>query len=181
MSKIETVWLQYKSALSAFLKSRVSDPDDVDDLLQEILLKTYQNIHQLKDTRKLKSWLFQIANHSLVDHYRKNHRRDETDLTDLTEISSTEDAFQGMEACVLPFIESLPDEQRDMLRAIELEGMSQKHYAQSKGLNYSTLKSQVQNSRKALYGVFSQCCHFSLDAKGNLIEVQPKKSGCGPC
>ena len=45
---LEQVWAKYQQALKAFLHSKVSQPDDVDDLLQEILLKTYQNLETVK-------------------------------------------------------------------------------------------------------------------------------------
>ena len=40
--KLEDVWTQYQQAVKSFLHSKVSNPDDVDDLQQEILIKTYQ-------------------------------------------------------------------------------------------------------------------------------------------
>ncbi|MCJ8272648.1 MAG: RNA polymerase sigma factor SigZ, partial [Psychrosphaera sp.] len=68
---LETLWLAYQSNLKAFLHKNVSNPNDVEDLLQEILIKTHQNLGQLKDSKKVKSWLFQIANHTIIDFYRK--------------------------------------------------------------------------------------------------------------
>ena len=43
---LETVWAEYKQALHGFLRSRVSDSADVDDLLQEILIKNLSGFRQ---------------------------------------------------------------------------------------------------------------------------------------
>ncbi|MEM9092139.1 MAG: sigma-70 family RNA polymerase sigma factor, partial [Cyanobacteria bacterium P01_F01_bin.53] len=71
---IEEVWSQYQSSLKAFLRSRVSNPTEVEDLLQEIWLKTYKNLPSVRSQKSVKSWLFQIANHAIIDFYRKRGR-----------------------------------------------------------------------------------------------------------
>ena len=43
--KIEEIWLAYRAALKRFIHAKVSNEADVDDLLQEILIKTHNNIH----------------------------------------------------------------------------------------------------------------------------------------
>ena len=45
---IEQVWASYKASLKAFLHSCVANPDDVDDLLQEILIKVHQHLPELR-------------------------------------------------------------------------------------------------------------------------------------
>ena len=58
LMNIEKIWLQYRARLKAFLQSKVSNPDDVDDLLQEISIKTFAGLNQLRDHSKVQSWLF---------------------------------------------------------------------------------------------------------------------------
>ena len=70
---IEQIWVEYKNSLHAFLLSKVSNPADAEELLQDILLKTHLQIHQLKDQASIKPWLFQIANHAIIDFYRKHN------------------------------------------------------------------------------------------------------------
>ncbi len=63
----EQVWQDYQSNLRAFLKSRVDSPDNIEDLLQDILIKVHRNVSGLKSRDKLKPWLFQIANNTIMD------------------------------------------------------------------------------------------------------------------
>ncbi|QBF82807.1 sigma-70 family RNA polymerase sigma factor [Shewanella maritima] len=203
---IELIWSQYRSSLKAFLAKNVANLDDVDDLLQEILIKSYHSLDKLNDAKKLKSWLFQIANRTIIDFYRsrasynkgqvtgslyentsQQHSEDSSNALQselaathslTTELIESEDIYQQMSACITPFINALPSEQAELLTAVELNGEAQKDYAARKQIKYSTLKSRVQKSRQALHGLLNQCCKFTLDAHGNLIEYTPKSGKC---
>ncbi|GAM76928.1 RNA polymerase sigma factor sigZ [Vibrio ishigakensis] len=179
--KIEAVWSEYQGALKAFLHKNVSDPDDVDDLLQEVLIKSFNNLSAVKDASKMKSWLFQVANNTLIDFYRKRGKTHDIDEEDLWHGESEENIIGELSDCIMPFIDALPDNQAALLRAIELEGVSQKEYAEQQGIKYSTLKSQVQKSRQNLLGLFKQCCDFSIDSRGNIMTYEQKSSDCSGC
>jgi len=45
---IEIIWQKYRSSLLRFLSSKVSNPSDVEDLLQNILIKTHENLGSIK-------------------------------------------------------------------------------------------------------------------------------------
>ncbi len=174
---IEQIAAEYQSALRAFLLSRVKNPADADDLLQEVLSKTFQNLHTLSSNDKIKPWLFQIAQNALTDHYRRI-KRDRTATADgLWYAESAESTAHPFESCVHPFLAALPEETRDLLRAIELEGVSQKDYAAQKNINYSTLKYQVKLARAQLRSLFDECCVVTLSKNGTVIDFQ-RKSSC---
>jgi len=179
--KIERVWSDYQASLRAFLHKNIANPADVDDLLQEILLKTYRNLGTVQDSKKLKSWLFQVANHTLIDFYRKRGKASELQAEDLWYQQPEQAVEEQLSLCVLPFIQSLPKEEATLLKAIEIDGISQKLYAEQTGVKYSTLKSQVQKSRKMLLAVFRQCCDFSVDHQGNISDFEPKRKRCTSC
>ena len=71
---IEDIWKEYSTALKRFLHAKISNEADVDDLLQDILIKTYNNLAAVKTQKSVKSWLFQIANNTIIDYYRKKGR-----------------------------------------------------------------------------------------------------------
>ncbi|TLU66344.1 RNA polymerase sigma factor SigZ [Thalassotalea litorea] len=189
---IVTIWNQFSEQLKRFLHRKISDPNQVDDLLQDILLKSYQQISTLNDISKIKPWLFQIANHTIIDYYRKQGRENKVVITGIDEnlldsfanadSKTLESPLTGLEDCLEPFIEALPQESRDILTAIDLHGQSQKDYAEQHGIAYSTLKSRTQKSRELLRGLFNRCCQFELDAQGNMMEWHEKPKGCDkPC
>ena len=177
---IETIWLDYKAALKRFLHAKVSNESDVDDLLQDILIKTHNNLSTVKDQNSVKSWLFQIANHTIIDFYRHKDKISNLKAEDIYHLDENK-VRDDLSDCILPFIKALPKEQATLLNAIDIENKSQKEYAQTLGISYSTLKSRVQKSRTMLKSVFDDCCHFEIDSKGNVFDYERKEKGCGGC
>ncbi|MDX9913385.1 MAG: RNA polymerase sigma factor [Candidatus Moranbacteria bacterium] len=52
--------------------------DDIEDLLQEIFIKTYQNLNAYDEKMKFSSWIYRIAHNHIVDHFRKINVRPQT-------------------------------------------------------------------------------------------------------
>ncbi|MEM9273389.1 MAG: RNA polymerase sigma factor SigZ [Cyanobacteria bacterium P01_F01_bin.143] len=181
MMDIENIWEEYRADILAFLHSRVANADDVDDLLQDILIKAYKKIHTVKSERSVKSWLFQIANHTIIDFYRKKNKSWALEIEDL---GLSEDSFDTMEElshCVKLLIDWLPKKTAELIIAIDIQGQSQKEYASNLDLNYSTVKSQVQKGRKQLRKQFEDCCYLSFDQYGSVIDFEPKSQDCPKC
>jgi len=178
---IEQVWEEYRSSIKGFLHSKISDPDDVDDLLQEILIKTYKNLGSIKSESSVKSWVFQIAKNTIVDFYRKRSRSQGLQAEDLWYEDNEPETEHALSNCVAPFIKALPEDTAKMLLAIEIEGQSQKAYAKEQGISYSTLKSRVQSGRQKLFGLFGECCHLMLDNRGKVIGYEAKSVDCKSC
>lgn len=177
---LEAIWKEYRSSLKAFLHSKISNAADVDDLLQEILIKTHQNLAKIRAEESIKSWLFQIANYTIIDFYRRN--KTFTELNQEEAVSETvwlkaqeRDIKQELSACIEPFIQALDERDAALLTAIDINGESQRQYAESLGISYSTLKSRVQKARTQLRSLFDNCCQMELDAQGNLMEYEPQK------
>ncbi|WP_305830881.1 RNA polymerase sigma factor SigZ [Photobacterium leiognathi] len=174
---IEQIWSAYQSKLKGYLHNNIANPDDVDDLLQDILIKTHHKLPTLNDESKIKSWLFQIARNTIIDFYRRQQvEREHQDSQEnsLWNEEQEQSILQQLSECMSPFINALPEAEAQLLTAIEINGMSQKDYAEQTGIKYSTLKSQVQKSRKSLHQLFNTCCTFSVDSQGNLMDYQPK-------
>ena len=85
---------------------------------------------------------------------------------------------QSLARCIQPFMASLPQDVQDVLTAIDIEGKSQKAYAEELGIKYSTLKARVQRGRAQLREIFEACCNFSRDRRGNIVDVIPKNKNC---
>ncbi|MCP4596918.1 RNA polymerase sigma factor SigZ [Neptuniibacter sp.] len=182
---IDNVWQQYSSKLKGLLHSKISNSADVDDLLQEILIKTHREIGSLKSKDKLKPWLYKLANNVVNDFYRSQGRRVsfQSDIGQ-EELSLENDsplALEQLSECVIPFINALPKREAELLRTIDIQGRSQKEYATELGLSYSALKSRVQRARQKLRALFESCCHLELDRKGNVIDFLENPDQCRNC
>lgn len=178
---IETIWAAYGSQLRRWLSGKLSDPDDVEDLLQEILIRSHQGLAALKAGDKLQSWLFRIARNAVIDFYRRRGRQSFPPEIAIWYESEARSAADELSGCILPFIELLPEATAELLKVIDIEGRSQKQYAEELGISYSALKSRVQRGRQKLRSVFDHCCHFELDRNGNVISYQPRLTDCRQC
>jgi RNA polymerase sigma-70 factor (ECF subfamily) len=175
---IESIWNEYRLSLHRFLSSKIDNHADVEDLLQIILIKTHKSLGSLKSEDRIKPWLFQIANRSIIDFYRKRATTRSIEPEDLWYEDYEENELLG---CIEPFINALPDEQADLIRGIELQGQSQKEYAEQHNIPYSTLKSRVQKSRLALRKLFDQCCSLELHDSGRVQSCNVESTGCARC
>lgn len=178
---IDQIWQAYGNNLKALLHAKLGNPADADDLLQEILLKTHQQIGTLTSADKLKPWLFRLANNTVIDFYRARGRRPPLSAEDLwysDEDSEADQTQATLSSCILPFLDALPTDTAELLRAIDIEGRSQKAYAEELGVSYSALKSRVQRGRTQLRAVFEQCCVMELDACGRLVSYEPRGKSC---
>lgn len=175
------VWEQYQRGIEALIRSKISNRADAEDILQEVLIRTYKKLPTVKSEKSIKSWLYQVSRNAIIDYYRKSGRNKEVGTlpSDLSYEESSHDVQQALAKCVMPFIESLPDETRGVLTAIDIDGKSQKEYAEEMGIKYSTLKSRVQRGRAQLKEIFDGCCQVSRDGRGNISDFSSKKGDCG--
>jgi len=178
---IDNIWKEYQSALLGFLKSRVTNPEDAEDLLQEVLLKTYQNLDSLHTEKSIRSWIFQIARNTTIDYYRKKGRSPNFESVEDWPSEEKVNSEDDLSHCVEPFINALPEEASQLLREIELKGVSQKEFAETYNIPYSTLKSRVQKARQALRILFEDCCVLTRDKQGNIIGHNARSGRCDTC
>jgi RNA polymerase sigma-70 factor, ECF subfamily len=182
MNTIDHLWKEYHSALLGFIRSRVNDADMAEDILQEVFLKIHSKLDSLKNSSKLKSWIYQITRNAIIDYYRTQRPYVELPETlPSPEKDDTEEVRQRLESCILPLIENLPDDYREAVKLSEIEGMTQKDVAERTGLSLSGAKSRVQRGRAMVKGMLEDCCRFEIDHRGTVVDYQTKAStdkGC---
>ena len=179
--ELEEIWKRYQLELKRFLLSKLSNQADAEDILQDVLLKTHANLSTIKNANSIKPWLFQVTNNAIIDYYRQNAKAKQIEHESLWFDAQETTLQEEFAACIIPFISALPEEHAAILLAVDINGEAQKAYAQKNGIAYSTFKSQVQKSRKMLKQLFDNCCSFSLDSKGNVIDYSRKHPHCDKC
>ncbi|MCH8902764.1 MAG: RNA polymerase sigma factor SigZ [Bacteroidetes bacterium] len=168
----------FHTKLKGFIFNRVKNYDLANDILQDTLIKIHGKYHTLNDQDKLKSWVYQIARNSIIDHHRKavqELKKARVSLDTENEISLNNDLAK----CIIPFIDELPEKYREALLLTGIEGLSQKDYALKMGLSYTGAKSRVQRARVMLKELFTSCCEIQADAYGNILGVRERASS--PC
>jgi len=179
---IEKILKEYSSQLRNFLSSRMKNKTDVDDVLQEVLIKTFRHFKRIKEPDKIKSWLYKTTRTTLIDYYRKSDKYSSEEIYDIEdEQEEAKDAKRELSKCLNPFFKNLPDEYRKPLEAVEMQGISQKELAEKMGISYSGLKSRVQRGRQMLYRQYKDCCEYEVDVRGGIVNFNPKAGKCKSC
>lgn len=65
---------RYQNKLGRYLKKFIYDQDEVEDVLQTVFIKAYQNLHGFNTHKKFSSWIYRIAHNQAVNHLKKNSR-----------------------------------------------------------------------------------------------------------
>ena len=176
----EHVWEEFHPRLKQFIRNRIPDEHNAEDILQDVFLKIHTRIDSLRDGEKLQSWLYQIARHAIADYYRAHKATVELSEANLLpeEPVYDDDVVKDLLPSVKFMVNSLPDEYREALLLTEYEGLTQRELAARMGLSFSGAKSRVQRAREKLKVMLLDCCHFEFDRLGKIIDYQPKCVCC---
>jgi RNA polymerase sigma-70 factor (ECF subfamily) len=141
--------------LRLFLRRRLRDkPQDVEDLVQEILLSIHQKRHTYDPNQPLTAWVYAIARYKLIDHLRAQARHDDKndpidDWHDQLWMASTEDA-NASKVHLTHMLSQLPDKQRRPIEHTKLEGHTVAEAAELTGQSESAVKVNIHRGLKAL-------------------------------
>jgi RNA polymerase sigma-70 factor, ECF subfamily len=172
---VPALWQEHKETLFYFILKRVHDEPTAKDISQEVLIKVYNFCVAKTGVRNVRSWLFQIAQNAIVDHYRKNKRDIPTENFHEEEDESEASAMKDAAEFILPMINLLPEDYAAPLRMSDVDGTKLKDIATELNLGLSAVKQRVSRGRKLLRDVFTECCLMELDDQGRLVsfEIRP--------
>lgn len=164
------------SRLGAFIRRRVGDPGDAEDILQDVLENFVESYRLPEPIEQVGAWLFRVARNRIVDRFRKKREEplagrpgdaDEDDALQLDLDLPSEEA--GPEAAyarsvllgaLQQALDELPENQREVFIAHELEGSSFKEMAARSGVPINTLLARKRYAvlylRKRLQPVYDE-------------------------
>jgi RNA polymerase sigma factor (sigma-70 family) len=147
-----------KTRLRNFIRRRVADPSDAEDVLQEVFYELVETYRLMKPIEQVGAWLFRVARNRIIDLFRKKKPEASTNapvVAEDGEFLTLEDLLPspdaGPEAAYARTVlleeledalEELPEEQREVFIAHEIEGRSFKELAVETGLSVNTLLSR---------------------------------------
>ena len=182
--RISEVVKREQSRLRNFIRRRVPDPRDAEDILQDVFYKLVEANRLLMPIEHVTGWLFQVARNRITDLFRKKKPESFSDIA----IANSDDDGDG-ELLLLQMqleemlpsphagpeavyarnllleelelaLDELPDEQREVFVAHELEGHSFRQMAAESGVSVNTLLSRkryaVRHLRERLQGIYDE-------------------------
>jgi RNA polymerase sigma factor (sigma-70 family) len=162
--------------LRNFIRLRVADPSDVEDILQDVFYKLVEANRLLMPIDHITGWLFRVARNRIIDLFRRtkterfgdrlsvNEQDDELRFEDLLPSPDAGPDAQYTRKVLLDELElaidELPKEQREVFVAHELEGRSFEQIAGESGVSLNTLLSRkryaVLRLRRRLHHIYDE-------------------------
>ena len=174
--QIAEIIAEERSRLRNFIRRRVPDPSDAEDIVQEVFYELVEANRLLMPIGHVTGWLFRVARNRITDLFRKKKPESFSDaavededgeLLEIDDLLPSPDA--GPEALYVRKVlldelelalDELPDEQREVFVAHELEGRSFKELSAESGVNINTLLSRkryaVLHLRERLQSIYDE-------------------------
>lgn len=156
--QISEIIAKERSRLRNFIRRRVPDPSDVEDIVQDVFFRLLEANRLLMPIDHVTGWLFRVARNRITDLFRKKKPElfsdaavedEEGELMQIEDLLPSPEA--GPDALYLRHmlldelelaLDELPDEQREVFVAHELEGRSFREIAEETGVSINTLLSR---------------------------------------
>jgi RNA polymerase sigma-70 factor, ECF subfamily len=174
---------ELEERLRPFVARRVPK-SEVDDVLQDVFLRAQRALPDLRDEERFGSWMYRVARSAIAESHRQRSRHPAVELEAAEALvpvdsSGPTDLETEIAAYLLPLIGRLSAPYREALTLTELEGMTQQAAADTLGISLSGAKSRVQRGREKLRALLDECCSIGVDARGRVIDCEPRDpSGC---
>jgi RNA polymerase sigma factor (sigma-70 family) len=137
--------------LGAFFRRRLQGRGDVvDDLVQETLIAVHARREAFDRTRSFTAWLFAIAHHKLVDHFRRDRRHHEADPLDEDLAGADFEAACSAQIDVDRLLGTLNRKESSTIRAMRIEGRSVSEAAAAAGISAADARVSVHRGLKRL-------------------------------
>jgi RNA polymerase sigma factor (sigma-70 family) len=174
--QISEIVAKERSRLRNFVRKRVPDPSDAEDIVQDVFYELVEANRLLMPIGQVTAWLFRVARNRIIDLFRKKKPElfsDQAVEDDAGEMLEIEDLLPSPDAgpealyfrsALLDELElvlnELPREQREVFVAHELEGRSFREMAAETGVSVNTLLSRkryaVLHLRERLQDIYDE-------------------------
>ena len=155
------VVLAYRKRILGTIARLIARPEDVEDVGQEVFLRLYFSLDQLRTAEVFEPWLYRLTVNAAYDYLRKQRRRQESRMADLSEQQvMIADAMAGskldqegrrrqqVRETVDALLGSVSEEDRILLTLKEVEGLSLKELELIYHVNENALKVRLFRARQ---------------------------------
>lgn len=176
-SEITAAVVRERSRLGSFIRRRVRDPGDAEDILQDVLHEFVEAYRLPEPIEQVGAWLFRVARNRIIDRFRKKRDRPAIEVIDDSDDTASEYrldlALPALDAdpeamfarsvvleALQQALDELPVDQREVFIAHELEGRRFKDIALQSGVTINTLLARKRYAvlylRKRLQTVYDE-------------------------
>jgi RNA polymerase sigma-70 factor, ECF subfamily len=155
------VVLTYRKRILGTISRIIGRPEDVEDVGQEVFVRLYYSLDQLRAPEVFEPWLYRLTVNACYDYLRRQRRRQESRMADLSEqqvvLADAEASGEARteelrKAAVRELVQSLlsevSEEDRILLTLKEVEGLSIRELEEIYGVNENALKVRLYRARQ---------------------------------
>jgi RNA polymerase sigma factor (sigma-70 family) len=174
--QLSEIVAEQRSRLRNFIRRRVADPADAEDIVQEVFYELVEANRLLMPIEHVTGWLYRVARNRIIDLFRKKKperfsdaaiENEDGEILQVEDLLPSPDAgpdalyMRGVLLDELELaIEALPDEQREVFIAHEIDGRSFKELSAETGISVSTLLSRkryaILHLRERLQNIYDE-------------------------
>ena len=138
----DSLYLDYKDKVTAYVRSRIENKYDVEDIVSTVFLKIYQKIDSFDESKaSLSTWIYTITRNTVIDYFReiKTHIEflDEIEADTLSADSLVDDELLEDLAYAL---ETLSERERDLIILHYYKGYTLKRISEMMDMSYINAK-----------------------------------------
>jgi RNA polymerase sigma-70 factor (ECF subfamily) len=161
------VVLVYRKRVLGTISRLISRPEDVEDVAQEVFLRLYFSLEQLRTAEVFEPWLYRLTVNAAYDYLRKQRRRQEFRMSDLSEqqvvmadavaggkIERDEQYHKKIRESVDALLGAVSEADRILLMLKEVDGLSLKELEKIYKVNENALKVRLFRARQRVLKTF---------------------------
>jgi len=169
----------YRRRILGSIARLIGRPEDVEDVGQEVFLRLYFSLDQLRTSEMFEPWLYRLTVNAAYDYLRRRRRRRESRMADLSEMQVLRaDAVAGTKSddelqrrtrtreMVDSLLSGVSEQDRILLTLKEIEGLSLKELEKVYGVNENALKVRLFRARQRVVRAYDALAGGSAGAKG---------------
>ena len=173
----------YRRRILGTIGRLIGRPEDVEDVAQEAFLRLYFSLDQLRTPEMFEPWLYRLTVNAAYDHLRRQRRRKEARMADLSEqqvmmadasaggLKSTEDARRGRARDMAQaLLAAVSEQDRILLTLKEVEGLSLKELGEIYHVKENVLKVRLFRARQRVLKAFEAQKESAAGAFGKTLR-----------
>src|SRR5262249_23319167 len=157
----------YRKRILGTIARLIGRTEDVEDVGQEVFLRLYYSLDQLRTPEVFEPWLYRLTVNASYDYLRKQRRRNEARMSDLSEQQvmmadaaaggkgyAGQERRKNLKELVESLLAAIPEQDRILLTLKEVEGLSLKELEKIYSVNENALKVRLFRARQRVLNAY---------------------------
>lgn len=169
-----TAWTASEAELLGYLRHRLEQPEDAEEVRQEVFIKAMRQGEQFCRIDNPRAWLFEVARNALADRLRRTRPHVPLPEDLAAPLAERPAPVDTLSQCLPRVLSELAEKDRQAIRYCDIEGHSQQALAELLGLSLAGAKSRLQRARQHLKKRMEAGCQVRFDTQGSVSDFTPR-------